>query len=133
MSLISVISLSLRQSSLAREWDRAANVVVLRRQENCQPEPPIAQGLYPTRVMFRSEFPSCQALHRDLLSGFASQAIKSDSMTMNVDLLRRFCLSFPGAKENLRWEDELCFKVGGKIFANEPDSVPQQHLSKMCS
>jgi predicted DNA-binding protein (MmcQ/YjbR family) len=40
--------------------------------------------------------------------------------------IRRFCLSFPQAKENLQWGDELCFKVGGKIFAIVGlDSVPQ--------
>jgi len=44
---------------------------------------------------------------------------------MNLDLLRQFCLSFPGAKENLQWGDDLCFKIGGKIFAIlAVDSVP---------
>ena len=36
---------------------------------------------------------------------------------MNVDTIREFCLAFPQAKENLQWGDNLCFKVGGKIFA----------------
>jgi len=35
---------------------------------------------------------------------------------MNTDEIRKFCLSFPDATENLQWEDELCFKIGGKIF-----------------
>jgi len=35
---------------------------------------------------------------------------------MNVDAVREFCLAFPQATENLQWEDDLCFKVGGKIF-----------------
>jgi predicted DNA-binding protein (MmcQ/YjbR family) len=35
---------------------------------------------------------------------------------MNTDELRHYCLSFPEATENLQWEDELCFKIGGKIF-----------------
>jgi len=35
---------------------------------------------------------------------------------MNVDKIREFCLSFPQAKENLQWGDDLCFKVRGKIF-----------------
>jgi predicted DNA-binding protein (MmcQ/YjbR family) len=35
---------------------------------------------------------------------------------MKVDAIREYCLDFPGAKENLQWGDELCFKVGGKIF-----------------
>jgi predicted DNA-binding protein (MmcQ/YjbR family) len=36
---------------------------------------------------------------------------------MNVDTIREFCLSFPQATEKLQWEDNLCFKIGGKIFA----------------
>ena len=35
---------------------------------------------------------------------------------MNPDAIRPYCLSFPDATENLQWGDELCFKVGGKIF-----------------
>jgi predicted DNA-binding protein (MmcQ/YjbR family) len=44
---------------------------------------------------------------------------------MNADSIRRFCLSVPAATENLQWGDDLCFKVGGKIFAIlAVDSVP---------
>jgi predicted DNA-binding protein (MmcQ/YjbR family) len=44
---------------------------------------------------------------------------------MNVDSVRRYCLSFPQAKENLQWGEDLCFKVAGKIFAVlSLDSVP---------
>lgn len=35
---------------------------------------------------------------------------------MNADTIREFCLAFPNATEKLQWGDELCFKVGGKIF-----------------
>jgi predicted DNA-binding protein (MmcQ/YjbR family) len=35
---------------------------------------------------------------------------------MNVDKIREYCLAFRGAKENLQWGDDLCFKIGGKIF-----------------
>lgn len=35
---------------------------------------------------------------------------------MNVDAIREFCLKFPLATEKLQWGDDLCFKVGGKIF-----------------
>src|SRR2546422_3644222 len=46
---------------------------------------------------------------------------------MNVEFIRRFCLSFPHTKENLQWGEELCFKVGGKIFAMLGlGSVPQR-------
>ena len=36
---------------------------------------------------------------------------------MNVDQIRKFCLSFQGATEKLQWDDALCFKVSGKMFA----------------
>jgi predicted DNA-binding protein (MmcQ/YjbR family) len=36
---------------------------------------------------------------------------------MNVDSIRKHCLSFQGASENLQWGADLCFKVSGKIFA----------------
>ena len=46
---------------------------------------------------------------------------------MTSDSLRRYCLSFPEATENLQWGDDLCFKVRGKIFTMLGlDSVPQR-------
>jgi predicted DNA-binding protein (MmcQ/YjbR family) len=36
---------------------------------------------------------------------------------MNVDEVRKYCLSFPGATEKLQWGDALCFKVKEKMFA----------------
>jgi len=35
---------------------------------------------------------------------------------MNVDAIREFWLAFPQAMEKLQWGDQLCFKIGGKIF-----------------
>jgi predicted DNA-binding protein (MmcQ/YjbR family) len=50
---------------------------------------------------------------------------------MNFDPLRALCLSLPDATENLQWEDELCFKVRGKIFAMVSlSSVPQRLIFK---
>jgi predicted DNA-binding protein (MmcQ/YjbR family) len=50
---------------------------------------------------------------------------------MNFDALRALCLSLPDAIENLQWEDELCFKVRGKIFAMlSLSSVPQRLIFK---
>jgi|SRR5450755_359563 predicted DNA-binding protein (MmcQ/YjbR family) len=50
---------------------------------------------------------------------------------MHVEAIRRYCLSFPGAKENLQWGDDLCLKVEGKIFAIVTlDSVPQRFCCK---
>jgi len=39
---------------------------------------------------------------------------------MNLDWLRRVCLSFPGATEQIQWENDLLFKVAGKMFAASP-------------
>jgi len=39
---------------------------------------------------------------------------------MNIDQLRKICLGFPGATEQIQWEDDLLFKVGGKMFAITP-------------
>lgn len=36
---------------------------------------------------------------------------------MDIDAVRKFSLSFPGATEKLQWGEELCFKVSGRIFA----------------
>jgi len=40
--------------------------------------------------------------------------------TMNIDQVRKICLGFPGATEQIQWEDDLLFKVGGKMFAMTP-------------
>jgi predicted DNA-binding protein (MmcQ/YjbR family) len=46
---------------------------------------------------------------------------------MNVDSVRKYCLSFPKATENLQWGEILCLKVAGKIFATlSLDTVPQR-------
>jgi predicted DNA-binding protein (MmcQ/YjbR family) len=39
---------------------------------------------------------------------------------MDVDSLRKLCLSFPGATEQIQWGYDLLFKVGGKMFAVTP-------------
>ena len=36
---------------------------------------------------------------------------------MDIDRLRKLCLSFPGTTEQVQWGDNLLFKVGGKMFA----------------
>ena len=39
---------------------------------------------------------------------------------MNIDQLRKICLSFPGVTEQIQWADDLLFKVAGKMFAIAP-------------
>jgi len=35
---------------------------------------------------------------------------------MNIEQLRKFCLSFPGATEDIKWGADLCFCVRAKMF-----------------
>lgn len=44
---------------------------------------------------------------------------------MIIELLREICLSFPQVTEDIKWEDHLCFNIGGKMFLiTSPDQVP---------
>lgn len=35
---------------------------------------------------------------------------------MNLEQLQKFCLTFPGATEDIKWGADLCFCVGDKMF-----------------
>lgn len=35
---------------------------------------------------------------------------------MNIESLRKFCLSLPATTEDVKWGNDLCFSVGGKMF-----------------
>jgi predicted DNA-binding protein (MmcQ/YjbR family) len=35
---------------------------------------------------------------------------------MDIDVLRTVCLSFPAVTEDVKWGNDLCFCVGGKMF-----------------
>ena len=35
---------------------------------------------------------------------------------MNIEQLRKYCLSFRGATEDIKWGNDLCFCVGAKMF-----------------
>ena len=52
---------------------------------------------------------------------------------MDIDALRRFCLKFPHATENIQWGYDLCFKVDGKLFAVTPLEPAPVRLSFKCS
>jgi predicted DNA-binding protein (MmcQ/YjbR family) len=57
--------------------------------------------------------------------------IVHDRIPMNLESLRALCLTLLYATENVQWEDELCFKVGGKIFAMAGlKSAPQRLVFK---
>ncbi len=53
---------------------------------------------------------------------------------MDIDSIRRHCLSFPDTRENLQWGETLCFKVGKKIFAMVSlDVASETRLTFKCS
>jgi predicted DNA-binding protein (MmcQ/YjbR family) len=52
---------------------------------------------------------------------------------MNVDEIRKYCLAFPGATENLQWGDDLCFKTRGKIFVTLALTAVPQKLCFKCT
>lgn len=35
---------------------------------------------------------------------------------MDIESLRAFCLSLPAVQESVKWENDLCFTVGEKMF-----------------
>jgi len=45
---------------------------------------------------------------------------------MNIEDLQQICGQHKGVTQDIKWEDHLCFNVGGKMFlVTSPDSVPQ--------
>jgi len=36
---------------------------------------------------------------------------------MNIEWVRRYCISLPHATETVQWGANLVFKIGGKVFA----------------
>ncbi|HEX7847830.1 MAG TPA: MmcQ/YjbR family DNA-binding protein [Chitinophagaceae bacterium] len=35
---------------------------------------------------------------------------------MNIDEIRKYCLSLQAATEDIKWDNDLCFSVGAKMF-----------------
>lgn len=52
---------------------------------------------------------------------------------MDLEAIRRHCLQFPHATENVQWGADLCFKIDGKLFAVAPLEVAPACLSFKCS
>jgi predicted DNA-binding protein (MmcQ/YjbR family) len=51
---------------------------------------------------------------------------------MTVDSLRQICLALPGVTEDVKWVQDLCFCVGGKMFVVVNLEPPHQ-MSFKCS
>ena len=35
---------------------------------------------------------------------------------MDIETIRQFCLSLPHVTEDVKWDNDLCFLIGGKMF-----------------
>jgi predicted DNA-binding protein (MmcQ/YjbR family) len=52
---------------------------------------------------------------------------------MDVEEIRRFCLAFPHATEDVKWGNDLTFSVGGKMFAVTGLEEAQSSISFKCT
>jgi len=52
---------------------------------------------------------------------------------MDVSWVREFCLSLPHTTEKVQWEDDLVFKVGGKMYAVVALEPGDHWLSSKCA
>ncbi len=52
---------------------------------------------------------------------------------IDAEWLRKICLAFPSATEQMQWGYDLVFKVGGKMFAVAPLEPARVCLSFKCS
>ncbi len=52
---------------------------------------------------------------------------------MDVEWLRRYCLSLPNTTETVQWGDNLVLKIGGKIYAVAALEPADNWLSFKCS
>jgi predicted DNA-binding protein (MmcQ/YjbR family) len=52
---------------------------------------------------------------------------------MDLDWIRRCCLSFPHATEQVQWGSDLVFKIGGKMFAVAPTEPAPVSMSFKCT
>jgi predicted DNA-binding protein (MmcQ/YjbR family) len=52
---------------------------------------------------------------------------------MDINAIRRCCLEFPHATENVQWGSDLCFKIDGKLFAVAPLEIAPVRLSFKCT
>lgn len=43
---------------------------------------------------------------------------------MEIEQIRAFCLSLPHATEDIKWDADLCFSIGGKMFCVMHTGLP---------
>jgi predicted DNA-binding protein (MmcQ/YjbR family) len=75
---------------------------------------------------------SPRAIHRDSYHLDYLRSLHYPT-AMDIDRLRKLLAGLPGATEQIQWEHNLVFKVGGKMFAVAPLESMQVQLCFKCS
>src|SRR5436309_13382535 len=58
----------------------------------------------------------------------------SGSAAMNLESIRAFCTALPHVTEDVKWGHDLCFLIGGKMFAvTSLDAVVDPGLAFKCT
>lgn len=52
---------------------------------------------------------------------------------MNVEWIRRYCMTLPHTTETVQWGSDLVFKIGGKMYAVAPLEPAAVAISFKCS
>lgn len=52
---------------------------------------------------------------------------------MDIESLRRFCLSLPHTTEGVQWDNDLLFRVGNKMFAVASLDITPTRVSFKCT
>ena len=52
---------------------------------------------------------------------------------MNLDWVRRYCMSLPHTTETIQWGSDLVFKIGGKMYAVAATEPAKVCLSFKCT
>ena len=50
---------------------------------------------------------------------------------MQNELLQKFCLSLPAVTEDVKWDNDLCFSIGGKMFCVTSLEPPLRYSFKV--
>ena len=51
---------------------------------------------------------------------------------MNMEDIRTYCLSLPGTTEDVKWGNDLCFSIGGKMYCVAGLTGPVTVSFKVC-
>lgn len=52
---------------------------------------------------------------------------------MNIEKLRKLCLSFPNVTEDVKWGNDLCFSIGEKMFCITGADQSNSQISFKCT